>query len=95
LHLDRHVEQANEPADDERDLRGALQRAAHGWRSRRGPDLLDLLRRADRSWQRPIVILSTAGAAVLALLLLAAVMLVVTAPPTPAAEVVRDHLLAH
>jgi hypothetical protein len=54
-----------------------------------------MMRRADRSWQRPIMMLSTAGAAALALLLIAAVMLVVTAPPIPAAEVIRTHLLAH
>jgi hypothetical protein len=65
------------------------------WRPRRGPDLRDLMERADRSWQRPIMVLSTAGAAALALLLLAAVMIVVMAPPIPAAETIRAHLLAH
>lgn len=64
------------------------------WRSQRGPDFRDLMRRADRSWQRPIMMLSTAGAAALALVLLAAVMLVITAPAMPAAETIREHLLA-
>ena len=65
------------------------------WRSQRGPDFRDLMTRADRSWQRPIMVLSTAGAAALALVLLAAVMLVITAPPLAAAESIRAHLLAH
>lgn len=72
-----------------------LMTEVEGWQPQRGPDLVDLMRRADRSWQRPIMLLSTAGAAALALLFLAAVMIVVAAPPIPAAETIRAHLLAH
>lgn len=83
---------SNETFDD---MEATLRREVGAWRSRRGPDLHDLMTRADRSWQRPIMVLSTAGAAALALVLLAAVMLVITAPALPAAETIRAHLLAH
>jgi hypothetical protein len=76
-------------------MESALRDEIGRWHSHRGPDLRDLMHRADRSWQRPVMILSTAGAAALALVLLAAVMLVITAPPLAAAESIRAHLLAH
>jgi hypothetical protein len=76
------------------ELKSELHRAFHGWSPSRGPDLRDLMERADRSWTRPIMVLSTAGAAALALLLVAAVAVVLSAPHIPAMETIREHLLA-
>lgn len=84
-----------EHCDDHETMASVLRTEFRSWHPRRGPDLVEVSRRADRSWQRPIVLLSSAGAAALALILLAALMLVAVAPPVPAAAVIRDHLLAH
>jgi hypothetical protein len=80
--------------DDERLVGPALRTEIRGWRSRRGPDLHDLMRRADHSWRHPILVFSGAGVAALALLLVAAIMFVAMAPPGPAAEIIRERLLA-
>lgn len=80
--------------DDERIVGPALRTEIRGWRSRQGPDLHDLMRRADHSWRRPIMVFSGAGVAALALLLLVAIMFVAMAPPGPAAEIIRERLLA-
>jgi hypothetical protein len=82
----------NEGYDPE--VADALRAELRGWRPRNGPDLIDLMRRADQSWQRPILILSAAGATALAVVLMAALAVVVAAPPIPAADMIREHLLA-
>ena len=84
-----------EHTDDHETMAGFLRTEFRSWQPRRGPDLVEVSRRADRSWQRPIVLLSTAGATALAVILLAALVVVAMAPPLPAAAMIRDHLLAH
>jgi hypothetical protein len=85
-----------EPIDGEADkLRDRVHAEFAGWTPRRGPDMHDVLQRADHSWKRPVIVLSTAGATGLALVLMVAVALIMIAPAFPVAETIRSHLLAH
>jgi Flp pilus assembly protein TadB len=65
------------------------------WRSSRGPDLADLMRRAERrqAWQAPVAMASSVAAAALAVLFLLSLVLVAMAPAIPGGEAVRAHLL--
>jgi hypothetical protein len=85
-----------EPLDREADkLRDSVHAEVAGWHPRRRPDMHDLMQRADTSWKRPVIVLSTAGATGLALVLVFAVALIMVAPAFPVAETIRAHLLAH
>jgi hypothetical protein len=64
-----------------------------GWKPDRGPDVADLMRRADHAWRRPVALASSIGATVLAVLLLMAMLMVVLAPPIPGGETIRAHLV--
>jgi hypothetical protein len=75
-------------------LVGTVRTEVAGWQPRRGPDLADLMRRADHSWRRPVAFASSVGAAGLALLLLLSMVMVVLAPAIPGGEVIKQHLVA-
>jgi hypothetical protein len=75
-------------------LVGTVRTEVAGWQPRRGPDLADLMRRADHSWRRPVALASSVGAAGLALLLLLSMVMVVLAPAIPGGEVIKQHLVA-
>jgi hypothetical protein len=85
-----------EPIDREADkLRDTVHGEVASWNPRRRPDMHDVMQRADASWKRPVIVLSTAGATGLALVLMVAVALIMIAPAFPVAETIRAHLLAH
>lgn len=75
-------------------LTGTMKTEVGTWQPRRGPDLADLMRRADHSWSRPVAFASSVGAAALALLLLLSMVMVVLAPAIPGGEVIKEHLVA-
>jgi hypothetical protein len=75
-------------------LVGTVRTEVAAWQPRRGPDLADLMRRADHSWRRPVAFASSVGAAGLALLLLLSMVMVVLAPAIPGGEVIKQHLVA-
>jgi hypothetical protein len=64
------------------------------WDPPRGPDLADLVRRADHSWRRPVALVSSVGATALAVILLLSVLMLALAPAIPGGEVIRQHLVA-
>jgi hypothetical protein len=64
------------------------------WHPRRGPDLADLMLRADHSWLRPVIFASSVGAAALTVLLLLSMVMVVLAPAIPGGETIKAHLVA-
>ncbi len=64
-----------------------------GWRPRRVPDLVELARRVDDAWQRPLAVASALGATALAIVLLLSLVVVAAVPAHMGwAGVVRDHL---
>lgn len=75
-------------------VRTALRSELEGWRARRGPDLCDLLHRAERAWTRPVFRASLAGTAGVALLLAVCVGAIALGPALPQGDVIRQHLLA-
>jgi hypothetical protein len=64
------------------------------WEPPRGPDLADLVTRANHSWRRPVALASSVGATALAVILLLSVILVALAPAIPGGDVIRQHLVA-
>jgi hypothetical protein len=72
----------------------AMRREVAGWEPPRGPDLVDLVTRADHSWRRPVALVSSVGATALAVLLLLSVLMVALAPAIPGGDVIRAHLVA-
>ena len=79
---------------EETELAAAVRTEVGAWKPHRGPDVADMIWRADHSWRRPVALASFVGAAVLAVLLLMATLMVVLAPPVPGGEVIRAHLVA-
>jgi hypothetical protein len=75
-------------------FRSALRSEVAAWEPPHGPDLADLVLRADHSWRRPIALASSLGAAALALILLLSVLMVALAPAIPGGEVIKQHLVA-
>ena len=76
------------------ELTAAVRAEVGAWKPHRGPDVADMMRRADHSWRRPVALASSVGATVLAVLLLIATLMVVLAPPVPGGEMIRAHLVA-
>jgi hypothetical protein len=74
-------------------FRSALRSEVAAWEPPHGPDLADLVLRADHSWRRPIALASSLGAAALAFILLLAVLTVALAPAIPGGEVIKQHLV--
>jgi len=73
----------------------ALRSELGAWQPSRGPDLRDLLLRADRhGWRRPLFVASLTGTGALALLLAVALALVGLNSLFPGTESLREHLLA-
>jgi len=72
----------------------AMRSEVAAWEPLGGPDLADLVRRADHSWRRPVALVSSVGATALALILLLSVLMVALAPAIPGGEVIRQHLVA-
>jgi hypothetical protein len=64
------------------------------WDPPRGPDLADLISRANHSWRRPVAVVSSVGAMALAVILLLSVIMVALAPAIPGGDVIREHLVA-
>jgi len=65
-----------------------------GWEPPHGPDISELVRRADHSWRRPVLFASSLGATALAVVLLLSVLMVALAPAIPGGESIRQQLLA-
>lgn len=66
-----------------------------GWSPRQAPDMHDVLRRADRAWQRPVLTYSGGAAVLLALVLVAALVILLLGTHLTAADGIRERLLAH
>jgi hypothetical protein len=81
---------ATQDPEFERALRGEV----GGWAPHRGPDVHDLMVRAERrAWRAPVALASSIGAAALAVLLLLSVAMVVLGPALPGGETVKAHLV--
>ena len=72
----------------------AMRSEVASWEPPRGPDLADLVSRANHSWRRPVALVSSVGATALAVLLLLSVLVVTLAPAIPGGDVIRQHLVA-
>ena len=72
----------------------AMRAELTAWEPPRGPDMSDLVDRADHSWRRPVIFASSLGATALALVLLLSVLMVMLAPAIPGGDVIRQHLVA-
>ncbi|MGH7911873.1 MAG: hypothetical protein ACREQM_04950 [Candidatus Dormibacteraceae bacterium] len=66
-----------------------------GWAPRGAPNMHDVLRRADRGWQRPVVAYSGVAAFALALVLVVALVLLVVGSHFTLGDQIKEHLLAH
>ncbi len=66
-----------------------------GWAPSGVPDMDDVLRRADRGWQRPVATYSGLATAALALVLVAAVVILLLGSHLSVADGIRERLLAH
>ena len=66
-----------------------------GWAPRGAPNMHDVLRRADRAWQRPVVAYSGLATAALALILVAAVVILLLGSHLTLTDGIRERLLAH
>jgi hypothetical protein len=75
-------------------LAAAMRNEVAGWEPPHGPDISDLVSRADRSWRRPVLFASSLGATALALVLLLSVLMLALAPAIPGGEAIRQHLAA-
>jgi hypothetical protein len=74
----------------ERMLRGEVD----GWVPYRGPDVHDLIVRAQRrAWRAPVALASAIGAASLAVLLALSLATVLLGPTLPGGDVVKAHLM--
>jgi hypothetical protein len=75
-------------------LEHALRGEINGWTPYRGPDVLDLMVRAERRALRaPVALASAIGAASVAVLLALSVAMVLLGPTLPGGEVVKAHLV--
>jgi len=81
--------------DDDRGVEELLRSDLDSWKPRRGPDLADLMSRAERQepWRAPVAMVSSVVATAIGVLFLASLVLVVLAPQIPGGEVLRTHLL--
>lgn len=77
------------------DLDDLVRNELAGWTPRGAPDMHDVLRRADRGWQRPVLAYSGATAAALALILVAALVIVLLGTHLGVTDGIRERLLAH
>jgi hypothetical protein len=76
------------------DFEHALRGEVGAWAPHRGPDVHDLMVRAERrAWRAPVALASTIGAATLAVLLLLSVAMVLLGPALPGGETVKAHLV--
>ncbi|MFZ0218170.1 MAG: hypothetical protein WAM30_19725 [Candidatus Dormiibacterota bacterium] len=66
-----------------------------GWSAAAGPNMHDVMVRAERAWQRPVMQMSTVGAFALAAVVVVAFAIVVLGPHFAFATNIRDALLAH
>ena len=66
-----------------------------GWAPRGAPNMHDVLRRAERGWQRPVATYSGLATAALALVLVAAVVILLLGSHLSATDGIRERLLAH
>jgi hypothetical protein len=65
------------------------------WAPRDVPDMHDVLRRADRGWQRPVATYSGLVTGALAIILVAAVVVLLLGSHLGVADGLRERLLAH
>ena len=76
------------------DLELALRGEVGRWTPHRGPDVLDLMVRAERrAWRAPVALASTIGAASVAMLLVLSFAMVLLGSALPGGDVVRAHLV--
>lgn len=72
----------------------ALRAEVAAWTPHRGPDVTELMRRAEHAWRGPVALASSIGTMALALLLVVSVVMVFLAPAIPGGEAIRAHLVA-
>lgn len=77
------------------DIDNLLRNEVAGWEPRRAPNMHDVLRRADRAWQRPVAAYSGMATAALALVLVAAVVILLLGSHLTVTDGIRERLLAH
>jgi hypothetical protein len=65
------------------------------WSPRRGPDIHDLMLRAEHhaAWRAPVALASTFGVAALVALLVVSLVVVALGPAIPGGDLVRSHLV--
>ncbi len=72
-----------------------LRNEVAAWEPRGAPNMHDVLRRADRGWQRPLAAYSGVATAALALVLVAAVVILLLGGHLTVTDGIRERLLAH
>lgn len=77
------------------DMDELLRSEVAGWQPGGAPNMHDVLRRADRNWQRPVAAYSGLATAALALVLVAAVVILLLGGHLTATDGIRERLLAH
>lgn len=77
------------------EMEGVVRNEVAGWEPRRAPDMNDVLRRAQRAWQRPVAAYSGLATAALLLVLVLAIAIVVLGSHLTVADGIRERLLAH
>ncbi len=78
----------------ERDVIELLRAEVDAWRPQDVPSLVEVIRRVEGHWRRPVALASALGAAVLAAVLLVSVLLLAVGPAIPGGETIRSHLIA-
>lgn len=78
---------------DEHELMTTLRREVAHWSPGAGPNLRDLVHRAERPWRAPVALASAVAVAALTLVFLIAVVVTVLGPAIPGGEEVRAHLV--
>ena len=77
------------------DMDDLVRNEVAGWGPRGAPNMHDVLRRADRAWQRPVAAYSGLATAALALILVAAVVILLLGSHLDVTDGIRERLLAH
>ncbi|MBO0708994.1 MAG: hypothetical protein J2P43_07520 [Candidatus Dormibacteraeota bacterium] len=81
--------------DSDPEMNDLLHNEVAGWAPRGTPNMHDVLRRADRAWQRPVAAYSGLATAALALVLVAAVVVLLLGSHLTLTDGIRERLLAH
>ena len=77
------------------DMDDLVRNEVAGWAHGGAPNMHDVLRRAERGWQRPVAAYSGLATAALALVLVAAVVILLLGGHLSVTDGIRERLLAH